>query len=415
MANDRWPRVELELDGISHLGGAVGRLDDLVYFVSYGLPGERVRAEVVQPTKRFARANALELLAHPHPERAAPPCPYFGRCGGCAWQHARYATQLEIKTRTVREQLARLGGFDAPPLKAIIGAADPYHYRNHARFAARRDGTLGFTREHTHAVMTIEHCHLVMPRINEILAALQGRGSRKIHQVAVRHSERTGQSLVYPRFEGAPIETGQPFLEEEVLGRRFRIAANSFFQVNTRPVWQALPDAIGAPWVIAREALWSQADILALLAIDRLSPSADDVVLDAYAGVGTFALLVAERVGRVVAIEEAASAVADARLNRGDLTNVEFHHGRVEKVLPALDLRPDGAILDPARAGCERAVLDALIERGVPRIVYVSCDPSTLARDLRILVDAGYTLTDVQPVDMFPQTYHIECVATLNR
>jgi 23S rRNA (uracil1939-C5)-methyltransferase len=415
MPPDSWPRVELDLDGISHLGGAVGRLDDLVYFVSYGLPGERVRAEVVQPTKRFARANTLELLARPHPERAAPPCPYFGRCGGCAWQHARYATQLEIKTQTVREQLARLGGFDNPPLKPTIGAADPYHYRNHARFGARRDGTLGFTREHTHALMTIEHCHLVMPRINEILAALQGRGTRKMHQVAVRHSERTGQSLVYPRFDDAGIETGQTHLEEEVLGRRFRIAANSFFQVNTRPVWQQLPAAISAPWVVEREALWSQADILALLAIDRLSPGSGDVVVDAYAGVGTFALLLAERVGRVVAIEEAASAVADARHNAAGLTNVDFHHGRVEKVLPGLGVQPDGAILDPARAGCDSAVLDALIERAVRRIVYVSCDPSTLARDLRILVDAGYALADVQPVDMFPQTYHIECVATLER
>src|SRR5687767_12144970 len=156
MPPNQWPRVEIDLDGISHLGGAVGRLDDLVHFVSYGLPGERVRAEVVQPVKRFARANTLELLDRPHPQRAAPPCPYFGRCGGCAWQHARYPAQLEIKTQTVREQLARLGGFDKPPLKPIIGAADPYHYRNHARFSARRDGTLGFTREHTHAVMTIE-------------------------------------------------------------------------------------------------------------------------------------------------------------------------------------------------------------------------------------------------------------------
>lgn len=263
--------------------------------------------------------------------------------------------------------------------------------------------------------MTIEHCHLMMPRINEILAALQGRGGRKVHQVAIRHSERTGQSLVFPRFDDVPFETGQVHLEEEVLGRRFRIAASSFFQVSTRPVWSSLPDAIVAPWVLERAALWSQADILALLALDRLAPGPDDVVVDAYAGVGTFALLVADRVARVVAIEEAASAILDTRHNARGVENVEIHHGRVETVLPKLDARPDCAILDPARAGCDRAVLDALIERQVGRVVYVSCDPSTLARDLRILVDAGYDLTDVQPVDMFPQTYHIECVATLER
>ena len=130
---------------------------------------------------------------------------------------------------------------------------------------------------------------------------------------------------------------------------------------------------------------------------------------------GTFALLVAERVGRVIAVEEAASAVQDARHNAAGLSNVELIQGRVEEVLPRLDVAPDGAILDPARVGCARPVLDALIAARVRRIVYVSCDPATLARDLRILVDAGYGLVDVQPVDMFPQTAHIECVATLER
>jgi 23S rRNA (uracil1939-C5)-methyltransferase len=417
------PRIAIDLDGVSHLGGAVGRLEEppagsgrgLVCFVSYGLPGERVMAEVVEPRGSFSRARALEVLARPHPDRAAPPCPYFGRCGGCSWQHARYERQLALKTETVREQLARLGGFDDPPLRTTIGAAAPYHYRNHARFSTRRDGTLGFTREHTHAVMTIEHCHLMLPRINELLAALQGRATKRLHQVAIRHSVRTGQSLVSPAFPDAPVETGQTHLEEVVLGRRFRIAANSFFQVNTRPVRRGLPSAIGAPWVRERQAEWSQADLLALLALDRLCPTPGDTVVDAYSGVGTFALLVAERVGRVVAVEEAASAVQDARHNAAGSSNVEFFQGRVEDVLPKLDLAPDGAILDPARVGCARPVLDALIARRVRRIVYVSCDPSTLARDLRILVDAGYGLVDVQPVDMFPQTAHIECVATLER
>jgi 23S rRNA (uracil1939-C5)-methyltransferase len=416
------PKIPIELEGVSHLGGAVGRIEapdgdgrGLVHFVSYGLPGERVMAEVVAGRGSYGRARAIEVLDRPHPDRAAPPCPYFGRCGGCSWQHAVYARQLALKTETVREQLGRLGGFDDPPLRPMIGAAAPYHYRNHARFSTRRDGTLGFTREHTHWVMTIEHCHLMMPAINERLAALQGRVRGRLHQVALRHSMRTGQTLISPPIPDAPFETGQTHIEEEVLGRRFRVAANSFFQVNTRPVRQTLPAAIGAPWVRAREADWSQADLLALLALDRLGAGSGDTVVDAYSGVGTFALLIAERVGRVIALEEAASAVQDARHNAAGLGNVDFYQGRVEEVLPTLDVAPDAAVLDPARAGCARPVLDALIDRRVRRIVYVSCDPSTLARDLRILVDAGYGLVDVQPVDMFPQTYHIECVATLER
>jgi len=410
------PRVEIELDGISHLGGAVGRVDELVHFVSYALPGERVVARVVDAHGNFARAETDRVLCAA-PERVAPPCPYFGRCGGCDWQHARYEAQLRFKTETVREQLRRLGGFADAPVRPMIGAASVYGYRNHARFSARRDGTLGFTRQQSHAVMTIEHCHVVVPPISAMLAALQGRGHRRLHQVALRHSLRTGQSLVAPHIPDAPIPTGQPYLEDEVLGRRFRIAANSFFQVNTRPDVRPLPQAIAAPWVAEREAAWSQADLLALLAIDRLRPAPGELLLDAYAGVGTFALLVADHApgARVLGIEEAASAVMDARHNAAGAPNLEFVQGRVEAVLPGLDAVPDGAILDPARAGCARPVLDALVARAVRRIVYVSCEPATLARDLRILVDGGYALTEVQPIDMFPQTRHVEAVATLER
>jgi 23S rRNA (uracil1939-C5)-methyltransferase len=412
-----FPEVTLDLEGLSHLGGGVGRVDDLVHFVSYGLPGERVLAKVIDTKGSFARAEAIDVLRRDEATRAAPPCPYFGRCGGCSWQHAHYERQLDFKTQTVREQLARLGGFDDPPLRRMRGAASPYHYRNHVRMSVRRDGTLGFTREHTHAVMTIEHCHLAMPAIVDAISAMHGH-ARKLHQVAIRHSMRTGQTLISPRIPDAPIETGQPHLEEEILGRRFRIAPNSFFQVNTRPDHRCLPESIRAPWIAERDALWSQADLLALFALDRLEAAPGETILDAYCGVGTFALLAADRVGpsgRVLAIEEAISAIGDAAHNGRDLTNVEFIQGRVEKVLPGLDLAPDGVILDPARAGCERPVLDALLASRPRRIVYVSCDPSTLARDLRILVDGGYSLREVQPVDMFPQTYHIECVATLER
>ena len=409
-----FPRVELELAGVSHLGGAVGRHDELVHFVAYALPGERVVARVVDQHGSFARAET-DRVVRAAPERVAPPCPYFGRCGGCDWQHAAYQAQLRFKTETVREQLGRLGGFDEPPVKPMIGAVSLYGYRNHARFSARRDGTLGFARQQSHAVMTIEHCHIVLPEISAMLARLQGTGHRKLHQVAVRHSVRTGQSLVSPAIPDAQIPTGQPHLEDEVLGRRFRIAPNSFFQVNTRPGRRELPDAIGAPWLADRTGDWSQAELLALLAIDRLRPAPGELLLDAYAGVGTFALLLADHApgARVVGIEEAAGAVIDARHNAAGQPNVEILHGRVENVLPGLDIAPDGAILDPARAGCARPVLDALLARQVRRVVYVSCEPSTLARDLRILVDGGYELLDVQPVDMFPQTRHVEAVATL--
>lgn len=379
------------------------------------MPGETVRANVFAEHGSYVRASAIEVLSNRHPERTAAPCPYFARCGGCSWQHARYEAETRIKVEIVIEQMRRLGGFDDPPVRPMIPDTDPYHYRNQARLSTRRDGTIGFAREGTHAVMTIEHCHLVVPPINDAIAAIQGNVPKKTHQVLIRHSLRTGESLIHPALPDVPFQTGQRYIHDRILDREFRVAANSFFQVNTRPTRRTLPEAIRTPWLAERVGDWSQADLLALLALDRLEASAGDLVLDAYCGVGTFALLVADRVGRVVAVEEATSAIEDATHNAGEQSNVTFLRGRVETVLPDLDIRPRAAILDPARAGCERPVLDALIARPVERLVYVSCDPATLARDLRILVDGGYHLREIQPIDMFPRTYHVECVATLDR
>jgi 23S rRNA (uracil1939-C5)-methyltransferase len=203
-------------------------------------------------------------------------------------------------------------------------------------------------------------------------------------------------------------------VEEELLGRRFRLQPPSFFQVNTRREPRPVPTAVQQPRTPLPENGLSMADILALLVLDRSDLQPDDLVVDAYSGVGTFALLVAPFVREVVGIEEARSAVRDAQANAGDLTNVRFLEAKTEHALPGLGARPDVVILDPARVGCHPDVLTALLDQRAGRIVYVSCDPSTLARDLRILVDGGYTLDDVQPLDMFPQTYHIENVATLH-
>jgi 23S rRNA (uracil1939-C5)-methyltransferase len=189
----------------------------------------------------------------------------------------------------------------------------------------------------------------------------------------------------------------------------------SFFQVNTRRELRPVPQVITRAWLPIPANGLSMAELLALLVLDRLEPSASDFVVDAYSGVGTFALLLADCVREVIGIEEARSAVRDAEHNAQDVSNVQFIQARTEDALPSLARRPDAVILDPARVGAHPGVLQALLNSGTPRLVYVSCDPSTLARDLRILVDGGYQLREVQPLDMFPQTYHVECVATLRR
>lgn len=382
--------VRVRLERFAHGGEALGLVNGQVLFVMGGIPGEEVTARIFQRKPDFLRGRLLEVH-DPSPDRTQPPCPYFGDCGGCQLQHVSYARQLALKREVVRDQLRRLGGFADPPVQAPLGMEEPWYYRNHARFTARRDGTLGFTRHHSRLVIKIDHCWLMCLPINHALSRLHGH-CRRLHNVSVRYGLRTGQLLIAPRIAGVEpaLATGQTHLEEEVLGRRFRIAASSFFQVNT-----------------------VQADVLARLAIDGLDLRPDSTVVDAYCGVGTFGILIAERAGRVIGIEDSASALVDAAHNARHLDNIEFRRGAVEAVLPDLAERVDGVVIDPPRAGCRPEVIEALIALRPRRLVYVSCEPSTLARDLRLLVDGGFTLRDVQPVDMFPQTYHVENVATL--
>jgi 23S rRNA (uracil1939-C5)-methyltransferase len=390
-------------------------------FVPRALPGEAALVRVDQERRDFARAE-LERVERAAPRRVIPPCQHYREgCGGCSWQHADYELQLQLKRDIVADQLRRIGHFaDSEQLvQPAIGMVEPWHYRNQARFTVgRRFGELCFTYRSSHRLLRIDHCWIVDPTINRIVEVAQGQLSklgRRIHQVSIRVGLNTGQLLIAPTLPEVPeLESGQQSLEEELLGRRFRLLPPSFFQVNTRRELRPLPAAIGRAWLPLPEDGVSMAELLALLVMDRLHPSSDDLVVDAYSGVGTFALLLAPLVREVVGIEEARSAVRDAEHNARDVANVRFIEAKTEVALPALGASPDAVVLDPARVGCHPDVLRALLEVKPRRLVYVSCDPSTLARDLRVLVDGGYALQEVQPLDMFPQTYHIESVATLS-
>jgi 23S rRNA (uracil1939-C5)-methyltransferase len=369
----------------------------------------------------FARAE-LERLERAAAGRIDPPCAHYGEgCGGCSWQHADYALQLALKQQIVVDQLRRIGHFaDAAGLvRSPIGMLEPWHYRNQARFTVgRRFGELCFTLRGTHRLLRIDHCWITHTRINALLESLQGKlasSGRRIHQVSIRVGANSGEWLISPALREVPdLETGQPWLEEELLGTRFRLEPPSFFQVNTLREVRDLPSAIGAARLPLPHDGVSMAEVLALLVLDRLQLQPDDLLVDAYSGVGTFALLAAPLVSRAIGIEEAKSAIRDARHNARELPNVEFVLAKTEHALPSLSVRPDAVVLDPARVGCHPDVLRALLDTRPPKVVYVSCDPTTLARDLRILVDGGYALHEVQPLDMFPQTYHIECVAVLS-
>jgi len=387
---DEPQRVTLSLTDMAYEGHAIGRLEDLVVFAEYGIPGEEVVVEIYRRHAGIASARVVEVL-HASPDRVEAPCPYYGVCGGCHWQHISYERQLQLKRHVVQEQLRRIGKFESQPVNETVGAADPWGYRNHLRLSAGRKGDIGFMRRGSHRFLPIDRCLIADPRINDAIALLQGKGAG-LHQVELRAGVNTGDLIVQPdmtdREPSAP--PARKVYREALLGREFQISAPSFFQSNT-----------------------PQAERLVQLVGEKLDPRPDELLVDAYAGVGTFAALFAADVRQVIGIEESPAAVADAAVNLAGLPNARFIEGKVEAVLPALQEKPDAVILDPSRVGCDPAVIEAILRLAPRKLVYVSCDPATLARDLRLLVDGGFELLDVTPLDMFPQTYHIECVANL--
>jgi 23S rRNA (uracil1939-C5)-methyltransferase len=382
--------AKLTLEDMAYEGGCVAHDGERTVFVDYGLPGETVVAEIYRERAGVFFGRTVEVVK-PSPRRVAAPCAYFGQCGGCQWQHVDYAHQLKLKRDIVRDQLRRIGRFEDPPVSPTVGCEDPWGYRNHVRFTAKPRGEIGFVQRGTHRFLRVDDCKIADPWINELLPRLQGKASG-LHQVAIRRGVNTGEVMIQPDLSAiAPdIESGQKHYHEELLGQRFRVHGASFFQTNT-----------------------PQAERLISLVREKLDPQPHETLVDAYAGVGTFAVILAPLVKRVIAIEESPSAVDDAMVNTEGADNIQYYRGKTEDVLPEIDERIDCLILDPPRLGAHPAAIGAVLMAAPSRIAYVSCDPATLARDLRLLADGGYELSDVTPVDMFPHTYHIECVASL--
>ncbi|MFQ5934392.1 MAG: class I SAM-dependent RNA methyltransferase, partial [Dehalococcoidia bacterium] len=341
------------LTDVGHGGEAIGREDGRVVFASYGIPGEKVVVEVRHEKRDYVKGRVKRVL-EPSPHRTTPPCQYFGTCGGCQWQHIEYSFQLELKQKILREQLARIGKLDSPHVLPTLPSPSPWHYRNHARFSTNSDGRLGFVKADSYRFLPIDYCHLMHPEINSLLAQLQGQKAG-VHQVSVRYGVGSGERLIQPELEHSDeVESGQTHFHEILFGYRFRVSSASFFQVNA-----------------------FQAERIVGAVRDRLDLKGNEFLVDAYAGVGTFAALLAPYVKKVMAIEESASAVADADVNCAPFRNIELAVSKAEVALPQLQERPDAVILDPPRVGCHKRVLETLLDLSPPRIVYVSCDPAT--------------------------------------
>ena len=405
-------QMTLSLTDMAHGGEAVGRCGGKVVFVPYAIPGETVRVEVVRDKGRFARARLLDIVAA-SPQRVSAPCPHFGVCGGCHWQHVEYPAQLDYKRSIVLGQLQRIAGLAEAPVHPTLGMEEPWHYRNHVQFSVSKDNRLGFMAAGSHRVVPIERCLLMHALLEELYECLDIElpGLRRL---TLRAGANTGERMIVLEMEedqppevevdfpvsfvlllsdGTPVTLlGSSYIHERLAGRSYRVSAPSFFQVNTR-----------------------QAETLVSLVGTYLKATADDTVIDAYCGVGAFALELAKTAGQVVGIESSAAALADAQANAAGVNNVRFVHGPVAENLSLLDWRTPLAVVDPPREGLGQDVVAGLARLAVQRIVYVSCDPATLARDIKGMVAAGYALRTVQPVDMFPQTYHIETVSLIEK
>jgi 23S rRNA (uracil1939-C5)-methyltransferase len=405
------PTFDVQLEKFTYGGDVMGRLpDDRAVFVPFGLPGERVRIRLVQEKKNFAHGELLEVLG-PSPQRISAKCIHFGECGGCHYQLLPYKAQLEAKTRILRDQLQRIGKIETPPVQPMVGCPNPWNYRNHLQFHLTEKGDLGFVGTHGNTIIPITECHLPNDTIDSIWPQLEFEPGTPIDRVSLRTGVEddlmlilesdeleapeleleAGISVVHLTEEDALVMAGEDHLMMQVLEREFYVSAGSFFQVNT-----------------------VMAEKMVAYLLDKL-PLPAKTILDVYCGVGLFSAFLAPSCQRLIGIESSPSACEDFVVNLDEFDHVELYEGAAEDVIPHLGAEQALVLVDPPRSGVDKHALDGIRQLAPKVIAYVSCDPSTLARDAARLVAGGYHLVDVTPFDMFPQTYHIESISLFER
>jgi tRNA/tmRNA/rRNA uracil-C5-methylase (TrmA/RlmC/RlmD family) len=423
--------LELTVGEVVHGGWCVSRQDDTgwVVFVRHALPGERVRATVTQATSRFARADAVQIL-HPAPDRVPAPCPYArpGGCGGCDWQHASLPAQRGFKAAVIRQQLSRIAGLDREvEVQAIDGDDDGLGWRTVVSFAIDGNGRAGLRRHRSHEVVEIDRCLIAHPLVTDAgVTAVTWPPTAESVEVDV--APVANQRGVLVTGKGAAVG-GPPSVAADVV----QLTGRSGRRIPVRGSGYLTQRAAGRDWRVSLGGFWQvhpgAADLLAAEVLAALAPEAGDVALDLYCGAGLFAGVLAEAVGAaggVIAIEHDPMAVRDARHNLRDWPWARVHRGDVAHVLRRTGAGGASiAVLDPPRTGVATAVIDVLCGRDrlaeesadlrLSRIAYVSCDPATLARDLRLLLDGGWRLDGLRGYDAFPMTHHVECLATLTR
>ena len=444
--------IEIEIADLGNQGEGIGRYEDFTVFVEGALPGERVRVLLVKVKRRYGYAKLLKIL-QPSRERVAPLCQLAARCGGCQLSHLSYGGQLRYKQNRIAQALERIGGLSVvvPPVLGMA-EADRAYYRNKAQFPVR-DGenglTAGFFAPRSHRLIPVEGCqiqsrasHRLMPvilnffRKKGIAAYDEGRHTGLVRHVLIREGYATGQVLVCVVINGTSLPHGREFVDllrgegvQSISVNRNRERTNVILGPETVTLWGNgyIEDRIGdLRFQISPVSFFQvnpiQTKVLYEIALEMAGLTGREIVWDAYCGIGSISLFLAQRAKRVYGVEIVPEAIADARRNAAlnGMDNVEFYVGKAEDVIPEWHakqgVRADVIVVDPPRAGCDRALLEAMVDMAPERIVYVSCDPGTLARDLGILCQelGAYRVERVQGVDMFPETVHVETVVMLS-
>lgn len=401
--------VKVELTGWAYGGDALGReADGRMIFAPFCAPGETVRGPVIDERRSWARIEPIQWLST-SPERIEARCPHFTDCGGCHYQHLGYESQLRAKSRIVAEQLERIGGLKDPPMMAAVASPQAWAYRNHMRYQVLPDGSLGFMRHRENRPLPITACYLPLPELQELWPRFEIPEGSPIEQVSLRVGNSGDPmailhgpmaqvvelqidfpiSTVWQDGESWRVLAGDDHIVFEIAGRSFRVSPASFFQVNTSIL----------PVLVER--------VMAALRLET-----GMTFFDLYAGVGLFSAFASPCGTRVFAMEASSAACADFEWNLRDCDEVFLYEAPVEVALPSLGERPDVVLVDPPRSGLSKAVVDAILALQPEHLVYLSCDPSTLARDAKRLDAGGFQLEAITPIDIFPQTFHIETLSS---
>ncbi|OEF97040.1 23S rRNA (uracil(1939)-C(5))-methyltransferase RlmD [Desulfuribacillus alkaliarsenatis] len=444
--------IELHIHTLGHDGQGIGRYEDFTVFVPEALPGEYIQAKIIKVQKNYAVGKLLEISDNKTASlRVDPLCGIAKRCGGCQLQHMDYQAQLLFKQQLVIDNLERIGKFKDIQVHPTIGMENPWSYRNKAQVPIGSTDSeagliSGFYAAKSHEIIPFDSCAIQHSQNDELVLAVRKIAEKygvsayneKLHKGLLRHivvrtAFTTNEVMVVIVVNGKSMPHQDKIINEiatlsaniksiclsintkktnvifgeqtkvlygsdkifDYIGDiRFGISARSFYQVN--PV---------------------QTEVLYTKALEYAALTGKETVIDAYCGIGTITLFLAQKAKKVYGVEIVPEAIEDAKYNAeiNGITNVEFAVAKAEDWIPKLSIRPEVIVVDPPRKGCDQALLDTIIDMRPKRVVYVSCNPSTLARDLRILADGGYELKEVQPVDMFPHTTHVECVVLMSR